>query len=58
MLRLTLILHAFVGSTLAGIGVIAVLVAGMDTVPMILGSAVLGFLLGFPASYVVAKRIT
>jgi hypothetical protein len=57
MARLALILHIFIGSTLAGVAVIAVLVAGMTTVPAILGSAALGFALAFPVSWLIAKRL-
>lgn len=55
---LVLILHIFIGSTLAGSAVIAALTMGLDTLSPILGAALVGFLLAFPASWYVAKRIT
>lgn len=54
---LILILHIFIGSTLAGIGVVAALAAGMDTLNPILISAALGFLVAFPVSWGVAGQI-
>lgn len=58
MLRLTLILHAFIGATLSGVGIIAVLVAGYSAVWPIVMAGVAGFLIAFPVSYLVAKRIS
>lgn len=57
MVRLALIVHLFVGSTLAGIGVIAALVAGLDTLNPILISAVIGWIFSVPASWVLAKKM-
>jgi hypothetical protein len=57
MLRLGFILHLFIGSTLAGIGVIAALVTGFDTLYPILITALLGFLLAFPVTWAVTKAI-
>lgn len=57
MVRLALILHLFIGSTLAGLGVIAALVTGNDTVTVILAAAVLGYVVGYPASWFVAKAL-
>ena len=57
MLRLALIIHLFIGSTLAGIGVIAALVSGYDTLNPILIAALIGFLVSFPVTWVVAKMI-
>lgn len=58
MLPLTLLLHIFIGSTLAGSAVIAALVMGYGTLIPILVAAVLGFVLAFPVSYLIAKRLT
>ncbi len=55
---LTLILHIFIGSTLAGSGVIAALSMGYTGLMPILVSAGLGFLLAFPVSWFIARRIT
>lgn len=57
MLRLGLILHLFIGSTLAGIGVIVALVTGFDTLAPILITALIGFVLSVPATYLVTKAI-
>ena len=57
MVALTLILHIFIGSTLAGAMVIGVLAAGYDTALMIFGAAAAGFVLGFPVSWMVTRRI-
>tara|TARA_R110002012_G_scaffold60265_1_gene157558 strand:- start:31 stop:216 length:186 start_codon:yes stop_codon:yes gene_type:complete len=57
MLRLGLILHLFIGSTLAGIGVIAALVSGFDTLNPILITAALGFLLAVPVTWLVTRAL-
>lgn len=54
---LTLILHIFVGSTLAGVGVIAALTMGYTSVMAILVSAGAGFLVAAPLSWYIARRI-
>ncbi len=57
MFRLALILHVFIGSTLAGSAVIAVLSAGMDSTYPILIAAAIGFFAAFPVSWIIAKRL-
>ncbi len=57
MATLMLILHVFIGSTLAGTFVIGALTMGFDTLPAILMSAAAGFLAAFPVSWMVAKRL-
>ncbi|MEC9433102.1 MAG: CTP synthetase [Pseudomonadota bacterium] len=57
MIRLTLILHAMVSTTLMGAGIVAALVAGFDTARPIAIVAGLGFLLAIPASWLIARRI-
>ncbi|MFU8863806.1 MAG: CTP synthetase [Rhodobacterales bacterium] len=57
MLRLGFILHLFIGSTLAGIGVIAALVSGFDTLYPILITAALGFVLALPVTWLVARAL-
>lgn len=54
---ITLFLHIFIGSTLAGAGVIAALSLGYDGVRHILSAAAVGFVLGVPISWYVARRI-
>lgn len=57
MLRLGFILHLFIGSTLAGIGVIAALVTGYDTLTPILIAALVGFLVAFPVTWAVTRAL-
>ncbi len=57
MSPLTLILHIFLGSTLAGSAVIAVLVLGFASWTTMLIAAVAGFVAAFPASYMVARKL-
>ncbi|MDG1129059.1 CTP synthetase [Seohaeicola saemankumensis] len=57
MLRLGFILHLFIGSTLAGIGVIAALVTGYDSLYPILIAALLGFLAAFPVTWAVTRKL-
>ena len=58
MLPLTLILHIFIGSTLAGAAVIAALTLGMTDARTIVVAAALGFVLSVPVSWAVARKIT
>ncbi|SLN28638.1 hypothetical protein ROA7450_01190 [Roseovarius albus] len=58
MFRLAAILHLFIGSTLAGSGVIAALVSGFDTLYGISIAAALGFLASFPITLLVARKLT
>lgn len=57
MIPLTLILHIFIGSTLAGSFVIAALTMGYDTLTPILIAAAVGFFAAFPISWAVAKQL-
>ncbi|KEJ89686.1 hypothetical protein [Sulfitobacter donghicola] len=57
MFRLASILYSIVGTTLAGIGVIAVLSAGYDTLVPILIAAAVGAVVALPVSYIVAGKI-
>lgn len=57
MLRLTSILYAIIGSTLAGTGVVVALSMSLYDVQSILIGAVLGALLGLPASWMVARKL-
>ncbi|KJS42679.1 MAG: CTP synthetase [Roseovarius sp. BRH_c41] len=57
MLRLGLILHLFIGSTLSGSAVIAALTMGYDTLYPILIAALLGFFAAFPVTYLVTKKL-
>lgn len=57
MLRLTAILYCFVATTMAGIGVIAVLSAGFTALMPIVFAAGTGAVLALPVSWMVAARI-
>lgn len=57
MLRLGFILHLFIGATLAGVGVIAALGTGFDSLYPILGAALIGFLAAFPVTWVVTRKL-
>lgn len=57
MLRLAMILYSLIATSLAGMGVIAVLVAGLVTVPAIFGAAAVGATLALPVSWLVARQI-
>jgi hypothetical protein len=57
MMRLAFALFTLVSSAMAGTGVILVLAMGKVSLPAILGSAAIGFLLAIPATWLIAKRI-
>ena len=58
MLPLTLLIHIFLGSTIAGTAVIVALVMGYDTGAGIVSAAALGFVLAFPASWLIARKLS
>lgn len=57
MLRLMFVLHTVIATTLMGIGVTAVLAAGMVGTQPIAIAAGVGFILAFPASWLIARRV-
>lgn len=57
MLPLMLVIHIFLGSTIAGSAIIVALVLGHDTLVPIAVAGVAGFVLSLPASWMVAKRL-
>ncbi|QAX29319.1 hypothetical protein [Leisingera sp. NJS204] len=57
MLRLASVLYSLIGSSLAGVGVIAVLVAGLVSTQAILASAAIGAIAGLPVAWLVAKQL-
>lgn len=57
MLELFLIVHIFIGATLAGSAVVAALSLGFDTLEPLLVAALAGFLVSIPVSWTVARRI-
>ena len=57
MLGLVLILHLFIGATLAGSFVVLALVLGLATALPIAAAVLLGFVAAFPVSWIVAKAL-
>lgn len=58
MVRLTLLMYSILSGTLAGTAIIAVLVAGYGTKMPIIYAAAAGFILAFPISWMVAKKLS
>ncbi len=56
-MRLVLILHGLIGSTLASVGVVVALVAGVAGVWPLLAIAFGGWLLGWPVAIYVARAM-
>lgn len=57
MSYLLLLLHLFIGATLAGVFLVILLVSGWVGVWPIVGAIALGFVLAFPAAYYVARAM-
>jgi len=57
-IRLMLMLHFVISTTLMGMAVTAALAVGLDTGRPILLAAVAGFALAFPVSWFVVRKIT
>lgn len=57
MLRLVGLFYSMIASTLAGVCVVVMLVAGYSTLVPLLGAAAVGALIALPVSYLVAKRL-
>jgi predicted PurR-regulated permease PerM len=57
MTRLMLILFSMISTTLMGVGMIAALTMGYDTLNPLLIAIGIGFVLSFPASWFIAKQI-
>ena len=55
---LRLILHLFIGATLSGTAIVVTLIAGATSFWWLIGVATLGFLLAFPLSALIAKKLT
>lgn len=58
MVHLVLILHLFIGATLAGVGIVVVLVAGIAGPWALAGAVIAGFVLAFPISRAVARVLS
>ena len=57
MLRLALPGFAMTATTLMGIGVVAVLTAGFDTLQPIIAAAAVGFIVALPVTWAVVKKL-
>jgi len=57
-MALALIIHIFLGSTIAGVAVVAVLVAGYGTLWPIVIAALVGLVVALPASWMIARTLT
>lgn len=57
MSYLLLILHLFVGATLAGVGIVVVLVAGAADVATLTGAVLGGLVLAFPIAAALARAM-
>ncbi|WP_050526724.1 hypothetical protein [Pseudorhodobacter aquimaris] len=58
MTRLMMILFSIISTTLMGVGMIAALTMGYDTLNPLLVAIAIGFVAAFPASWFIAKQIT
>ncbi len=58
MLRLALPVFVMAAATLMGIGVVAALTAGLDTLRPILAAAGIGLLVSVPVTWAVVRRLT
>ena len=54
---LVVVLHVFIGSTVAGSLVVAALVIGYDTWVQILTAVLVGYFMAAPVSWIIAKRL-
>ncbi len=57
MLKLVAVIYIVSGATLAGIFMIAALVAGYDSAKPIIYAVTIGFLVALPVTWLVAKKI-
>lgn len=57
LLKIVLTFYGVIGSTLASVLVVVALVNGVTGLWPLLGAALGGFILGFPVSYYVARRV-
>lgn len=57
MLRLTSILYAVVGTTLAGIGVVVAVTMNLYDFRSIIWAAVIGSIIAMPVSWMIAKKL-
>lgn len=58
MTRLFLLMYSLIGPSLAGVGIIAVLTARLDTLQPILIAAAAGAVLGLPVAWIIARKLS
>lgn len=54
---LALVMHVFLGATLAGSAMVVALTLGLTTLQPLLIAALIGYLISIPASWYVAKAV-
>lgn len=57
MVRLMMTLFSMISTTLMGVGIVAALTMGYDTLNPILIAAAIGFVVALPVSWLVAKQL-
>ena len=57
MAWLIVILHLFIGASLSGVFIVLSLLAGYTTLGALLSAAAIGFVLAFPVSWLIARRL-
>lgn len=57
MMHLAMLMFTLISATLMGVAIIAVLVAGYDTLLPVVAAAAVGFVVAIPVSWVVAKAM-
>lgn len=57
LMYLLLVLHLFIGATLAGVGIVALLVAGITGVVWLAAAVIVGLILAFPVAWYVARAM-
>ena len=58
MFGLASLLHMFIGSSLAGVAIVAALVSGYASFWILIGGAILGYIIAIPVSVVIARVLT
>ena len=58
MFGLVSLLHVFIGSCLAGVAIVAALVSGYASFWILIGGAILGYIIAIPVSVVIARVLT
>ena len=54
-MRLAILMHSIIGSTLAGVAVVIALVSGVTALWPLLGAAAGGWVIGLPVAFLIAR---